>query len=64
MFFWNPAKREQTRRNRAKAQALIERYGDNALDHAQTQVAKSAWQIREQQHWQRIETHLRRLLKR
>jgi hypothetical protein len=61
MFFWNAAKRDQNRRNRAKAQSLIDQYGDGALAHVEAQVAASAWQIREQQHWQRVEKHVRAL---
>jgi hypothetical protein len=64
MLFWNSDRREQTRRNRAKAQALVDEHGDAALDHARERMAASQWHIRDLDHWTRVEAHVRKLLRR
>lgn len=62
MFFLSRARREQDQRNRAKAQALVNAHGDAALDVVRERIAASAWQIRDREHWLRVEKHVRRLL--
>ncbi len=64
MFFQSRQKREQQARNRAKAQALIDDHGDRALDYVHAQIAATSWEIRTQAHWQRIEKHVKMLLRR
>jgi hypothetical protein len=64
MLFWNSDKREQTRRNRAKAQALVNEHGDAALDYVRGRMAESQWHIRDLEHWTRVEKHVRKLLRR
>ena len=63
MFFWNSDGREQTQRNRAKAQALVSEHGDAALDIVRERVAGSAWHIRDHEHWLRVEKQVRKLLR-
>lgn len=64
MFFQSRQKREQQARNRAKARSLIDKYGDGAIDHVRAQLAATSWEIRTQAHWQRIEKHVKSLLRR
>jgi hypothetical protein len=64
MIFWNRAKREQTQRNRAKAQALVNEHGDAALNVVRERIAASRWYISDHDHWVRVEKHVRKLLRR
>jgi hypothetical protein len=64
MLFWNSDRREQTRRNRAKAQALVNEHGDGALDYVHERIAASRWYISDLEHWTRVEKHVRKLLRR
>jgi hypothetical protein len=64
LFFQNRQKREQQARNRAKAKALINEHGDGALDYVRAQIDGTSWEIRRQAHWQRIEKHVKSLLRR
>jgi hypothetical protein len=64
LFFQSRQKREQQARNRAKARALINQHGDDALNYVRAQIAATAWEIRAQAHWQRIEKHVKSLLRR
>jgi trehalose-6-phosphatase len=64
MLFFGRAKREQDQRNRTKAQALVGEHGDAALDVVRERIAGSTWQIRDHEHWLRVEKHVRKLVRR
>lgn len=64
MLFWNSDRREQARRNRAKAQALVDEHGDAALDYVRERIEASRWYISDLEHWTRVEKHVRKLLRR
>ncbi len=57
-------KRAQQLRNRDKAQALVDQYGDGAEKLVSEKVAATMWQIRDHAHWQRIGKHVKALLRR
>lgn len=63
MLFWKSASRARRLRDRAKAQALIDEYGEAARDVVAAQLADSAWQIRERRYWVRIAAEVKSLLR-
>lgn len=64
MIFWNSQRREQSRRNRAKAQALVSEHGEAALDVVHEKIIATQWYISDHEHWVRVEKHVRKLLRR
>jgi hypothetical protein len=64
MLFLFGDKRAQNARNRSKAKALVDQYGDRADVYVREKVAATTWQIRDHAHWQRIEKHVKALLRR
>jgi hypothetical protein len=56
-------KRARQMRNRDKAKALVEQYGDRAETFVHEKIAATAWQIRDHAHWKRIESHVKVLLR-
>jgi hypothetical protein len=64
MLFMFGDKRAQNARNRSKAKALVDEYGDRAEAYVREKIAATTWQIRDHAHWQRIETHVKALLRR
>ena len=57
-------KRAQRSRNREKAKALVDEYGDRAENFVREKISSTAWQIRDHAHWQRVEQHVKALLRR
>jgi hypothetical protein len=64
MLFILSTTRAQKARNRHKAEALIAEHGEQTIDFVREQIAATAWQIRDHDHWMRIEKHVMALLKR
>jgi hypothetical protein len=64
MLFTFIAKRAQRARNRRKAKALVAEHGEGATAFVEQQIAATTWQIRDHAHWQRIEKHVKALLRR
>jgi hypothetical protein len=64
MLFMSSARRAQTARNKRKAAALVAEHGDGAANYVREQIAATTWQIRDHAHWQRIEKHVKALLRR
>jgi hypothetical protein len=64
MLFIFGDKRAQNARNREKAKALVDQYGDRVESHVREKIAATTWQIRDHAHWQRIEKHVKALLSR
>jgi hypothetical protein len=56
-------KRAQSARNRDKAKALVDEYGDRAESFVREKIAATTWQIRDNAHWKRIEKHVKSLLR-
>jgi hypothetical protein len=63
MLFTIGDRRAQQTRNRQKAKALIDQYGEQAETYVREKVAATAWQIRDHAHWKRIERHVKALLR-
>jgi hypothetical protein len=57
-------KHAQRVRNRDKAKALVDQYGDRADAYVRDKITATTWHIRDQTHWKRIEKHVKALLRR
>jgi hypothetical protein len=62
MLFMFGDRRAQNARNRNKAKALVDQYGDRAEAHVREKIAATAWQIRDHAHWKRIGEHVKAIL--